>query len=82
MIGMEALMRLKLLESILRRLHLRIRKQPGLGSQRLLVTERTIDSVLAKESGDAEELEGFLDSVIQDRIEEIQELNETLRGKN
>jgi hypothetical protein len=75
-------MRLKLLESIVRRLHLRIRKQPGLGSQRLLVTEQTIDSVLAKESGDAEELEEFLDSAIQDRIADIEALNETLRGKN
>ena len=75
-------MRLKLLESIARRLHLRIRKQPGLGSQRLLVTEQTIHTVLAKESGDAEELEEFLDSVLQDRISDIEALNETFRGRN
>lgn len=73
-------MKLRLLERIFRRL--RMRKQPKPEGQKLLIAQEAIDSVLARESGDAEELEGFLDSVIQDRIEEIQQLNETLRGKN
>ena len=73
-------MKLRLLERIFRRL--RMRKQPKPEGQKALITEQTIDNLLARESGDAEELEGFLDSVIQDRGEEIQELNESLRGKN
>ena len=73
-------MKLRLLERIFRRL--RMRKQPEAEGQKVLIAEEAIDSVLARESGDAEELEGFLDSVIQDRIEEIQELNESLRSKN
>ena len=71
---------MKLLERIFRRL--RMRKQPKLEGQKVLIAEEAIDNLLARESGDAEELEGFLDSVIQDRVEEIQELNESLRSKN
>jgi len=73
-------MKLRLLERIFRRL--RMRKQPKPEGQKVLIAEEAIDNLLARESGDAEELEGFLDSVIQDRGEEIQELNESLRGKN
>ena len=71
---------MKLLERIFRRL--RMRKQPKPEGQKVLTAEEAIDNLLARESGDAEELEGFLDSVIQDRIEEIQGLNESLRSKN
>lgn len=75
-------MKLGLLGKIVRRVKARIRKQPESQGQRVLVTEQTIDSVLARQSGDADELEEFLDSVIQDRIQDIEGLNETLRGKN
>jgi len=74
--------KLGLLGKIVRRVKARIRKQPESQGQRVLVTEQTIDSVLARQSGDADELEEFLDSVIQDRIQDIEGLNETLRGKN
>jgi hypothetical protein len=74
-------MKAKLLGNLVRRLKARITKQSKV-AQGLLVTEQTIDRVLATESGDAEELEEFLDSVLTERVEGIQELNESLRGKN
>ena len=73
-------MKLRLLQRIFRRL--RMRKQPKLEGQKVLIAEEAIDNLLARESGDAEELEEFLDSVLQDRISDIEALNETFRGRN
>jgi hypothetical protein len=75
-------MKLGVLQIILRKLRPRMRRQPEPEGQKVLMAEETIDNLLARDSGDAEELEEFLDSAIQDRIAEIQELNESLRGKN
>jgi hypothetical protein len=76
------IMRLRVLRNILRKLRHRTTKGPESEGQKVLMTEQTIDSVLARQSGDVEELEEFLDSVLSERIEEIEALNETLRGKN
>jgi hypothetical protein len=73
-------MKLRLLERIFRRL--RMRKQPKPEGQKLLIAEDTIDNVLAKHLENQPDLEELLDSTIQDRIEEIQELNESFHGKN
>jgi RNase P protein component len=73
-------MKLILLERIFRRL--RMRKQPKPEGQPILIAQETIDNLLSKELENQQDLEELLDSIIEDRVREIQELNETLRGKN
>lgn len=75
-------MRLGLLRNIVRRLHFRIRKQPELEGQKLLIAEGTIDNLLARKLENQQDLEELLDSIIEDRIQEIQEFNESLRNDN
>jgi hypothetical protein len=74
--------KLRLLANIVRRLKLKIRKQPELEGQKLLISEETIDNLLARDSGDQEEVEEFIGSALEERIEDIEALNETLRGRN
>ena len=74
--------KLRLLANIVRRLKLKIRKQPELEGPKVLLADETIDNLLARELENQSGLEELLDSVIQDRVEEIQELNESLRGRN
>jgi len=68
--------------NIVRRLKLKIRKQPELEGPKVLLADETIDNLLARELENQSGLEELLDSVIQERIEDIEALNETLRGKN
>jgi hypothetical protein len=75
-------MKLKLLESIARRIHLRIKKQPKIQGQRLIVTDEMIDDALLKDSGDREGLEELIHSIVSDWVEQLEGLNESLRGKN
>jgi len=74
--------KLRLLANIVRRLKLKIRKQPEFQGQRPFIGEAMIDNLLARGSEDQEELEELLGSVIEERIDDIEALNETLRGKN
>jgi hypothetical protein len=66
--------------NIVRRLRLKIRKQPEFEGQKPLIGD--IDKLLARDSGDQEEIEEFIGSALEERIEDIEALNETLRGKN
>jgi hypothetical protein len=75
-------MRLKVLGNLVRRLKARIGKQPKIEGQRVILTDEMIDNVLLKDSGDREGLEELIGSVVNDWIEQIELLNESLRGKN
>lgn len=75
-------MRLRVLANILRRLRPRTRAQSEPEGQPVLIAQETVDDLLAKHLEDQSNLEEFLDSVIRDEIQNIQELNESLRSKN
>lgn len=75
-------MRIRVLQNILRRLKFRMRKQPESESPKVLITDGAIDNFLAENSENQAELEELLSSIMQDRIEEIQDFNESLRGRN
>jgi hypothetical protein len=74
--------KLKVLRNILRKLRPRITKQPDREGQKVLIAEETIDNLLARNLENQCDLEEFLDTIIQDRIQEIQEFDATLRSKN
>ena len=75
-------MKLRVLRNILRRLRLRIRTQSEPEGQPVLIAQETIDDLFAKHLDNQADLEECLDALIQERISEIEELNESLHSKN
>jgi hypothetical protein len=70
------------LRNILRKLRPRITKEPESEGQKVLIAEETIDNLLARELENQSGLEELLDSIIDERIQEIEALNESLRSEN
>ena len=79
---MIATMKLRLLGNIVRRLKARIRKHPELEGQKVIVTDEMINKILLSDLGGREGLEGLIESVVDDWIEQLEALNESLRSRN